>query len=160
MGVSGCGKSSVGTALAAACSLEFVDGDDLHPAQNIRKMHDGIALDDTDRMPWLTRVGQCFAKRTGPMVVGCSALKKTYRDCIRREVSEPLHFLHLKASRKVLSQRVSQRQNHFMPTSLLDSQFEALEPLQPDECGGEIDIARPYPEVVAQTEAYVRGTLV
>ncbi len=160
MGVSGCGKSSVGVALSALSKLDFVDGDDLHPGRNIAKMTDGIPLTDEDREPWLADVGRALAHHAGPIVIGCSALKKTYRDWIRAQVSEPVHFMHLDAPRDVLVQRVTARPGHFMPPALLDSQFDALEPLTCDEWGGQIDIAKPYRDVVVQAEAYVRETLI
>ena len=160
MGVSGCGKSSVGTALQVLCDLEFVDGDDLHPKANIDKMARGVPLDDRDRAPWLADVGRTLAKHDGAIAIGCSALKKSYRDWIRAQVDEPVHFLHLDAPKDVLAQRVAHRPGHFMPASLLDSQFAALERLQRDEWGGEIDISRPFDDVVAQSEAYVRETLI
>ncbi|WP_299369628.1 gluconokinase [uncultured Tateyamaria sp.] len=160
MGVSGCGKSSVGTALSAICQMDFVDGDDLHPRENIAKMTSGAPLDDNDRAPWLADVGRCLANHGGPIVIGCSALKVKYRDLIRAQVPEPVHFLHLDAPRDVLARRVALRPGHFMPTQLLDSQFDALERLQDDEWGGEIDISRPYGDVVAQSENYVRETMI
>lgn len=160
MGVSGCGKSSVGTALSILCDMEFIDGDDLHPKRNIDKMASGQPLNDEDRAPWLGLVGRRLADTNGPVVIGCSALKKKYRDWIRREVPEPVQFLHLDAPKDVLAERVANRAGHFMPTSLLDSQFETLERLQPDEFGSEIDIARSYASVVAQSEQYVKETLV
>lgn len=160
MGVSGCGKSSVGTALSVTCGMEFIDGDDLHPRENILKMSAGQPLDDEDRAPWLGIVGDVLAETKGPVVIGCSALKKSYRDQIRRHVPEPVQFLHLDAPKDVLVKRVKGRQGHFMPTSLLDSQFAALERLGPDELGAEIDIAAQYDRVVAQSESYVRETLV
>ena len=88
------------------------------------------------------------------------ALKKKYRDWIRAEVSEPVRFVHLGAPKDVLAKRVAARADHFMPTSLLDSQFDALEPLQRTELGADIDISRSYPEVIQQAEAYVRETLI
>ncbi|MEX0277618.1 MAG: gluconokinase [Ruegeria sp.] len=160
MGVSGCGKSSVGVALSALCQMEFIDGDDLHPRVNIDKMASGQPLDDADRAPWLATVGRVMAQSSGPVVIGCSALKKKYRDWIRNEVPEPVHFLHLDAPRDVLARRVASRSGHFMPPSLLDSQFAALERLDADEWGGEIDITHSYYEVIAQSEDYVRETLI
>ncbi|WP_394689354.1 gluconokinase [Hoeflea sp.] len=156
MGVSGCGKSSVGLELARVCGIEFIDGDDLHPRANIEKMARGEPLDDADRAPWLADVGQALARSTSSTAIGCSALKKTYRDLIRAQVTGPLHFLHLHAAREVLEARVAVREGHFMPPSLLDSQFAALEQLDRDELGREIDISRPLNDVVAQAEAYVR----
>ncbi|WP_299149572.1 gluconokinase [uncultured Tateyamaria sp.] len=160
MGVSGCGKSSVGTALQAACNLDFMDGDDLHPKRNIAKMARGIPLDDDDRAPWLADVGRALARHEGAIAVGCSALKKIYRDWIRNEVREPVHFLHLDAPRHVLEQRVAHRPGHFMPASLLESQFATLERLHRDEWGGQIDITRPFDQVLAQSEGYVRETMI
>ena len=160
MGVSGCGKSSVGTALEALCRLDFVDGDDLHPKANIDKMARGVPLDDSDRAPWLADIGRTLATHQGAIAIGCSALKKCYRDWIRAKVDEPVHFLHLNAPRDVLAQRVASRLGHFMPASLLDSQFAALERLEQDEWGEEIDIAQPFEAVVAKSEAYVRDTLI
>jgi len=160
MGVSGCGKSSVGTALSLTCDMDFVDGDDLHPQSNIEKMASGQPLNDADRAPWLRDVGRLMAKHKRPIVVGCSALKKTYRDWIRREVPEPVHFLHLNAPPDVLIKRVMSRPGHFMPPSLLDSQFAALELLADDEWGDEIDISAPFHEVVMQSETYVKRTLI
>jgi len=160
MGVSGCGKSSVGTALSVLCGMEFVDGDDLHPRRNIEKMASGVPLDDTDRAPWLATVGQALADAAGPVVIGCSALKKCYRDWIRREVPEPVRFLHLHAPKDVLAARVAGRAGHFMPPALLDSQFATLEHLDAEELGAKIDISKPYGAVVAQSEDYVRETLI
>ncbi|MEM0946077.1 MAG: gluconokinase [Pseudomonadota bacterium] len=160
MGVSGCGKSTVGEALAKVCDVSYIDGDELHPATNIKKMASGIPLNDDDRAPWLAKVGRRLAQAGGPTVIGCSALKRKYRDWIRNEVPEPVHFIHLDAPKEVLAIRVAERPGHFMPASLLDSQFAALEPLEPNELGGVIDISRPFIEVVAQSETYVRETMV
>lgn len=160
MGVSGCGKSSVGCALSVTCDMTFVDGDDLHPKANIDKMARGEALDDADRLPWLKAVGETLARTAGPVVIGCSALKRAYRDIIRDRVPEPVRFLHLDAPPRVMLARVTARSGHFMPASLLDSQFAALEGLAAGELGTRINIARPYPSVIGQTEAYVRETLI
>jgi len=160
MGVSGCGKSSVGTALSVLCGMDFIDGDDLHPKCNIQKMASGVPLGDADRAPWLATIGRVLADAKGPIVIGCSALKKCYRDWIRQEVPEPVRFLHLDAAKPVLAARVAGRQGHFMPPALLDSQFAALERLRPGELGAEIDIAKPYEDVVAQSEGYVRETMI
>jgi len=160
MGVSGCGKSSVGTALQATCGINFLDGDDLHPQRNIEKMARGVALEDCDREPWLTDVGRTLAQHNGAVAIGCSALKKKYRDLIRAQVDEPVHFLHLDAPRAVLENRVAHRTGHFMPASLLESQFASLERLEQDEWGAEIDIAQPFDHVIAQTENYVRETMI
>ena len=154
MGVSGCGKSSVGRALSVKAGLTYIDGDDLHPPANIRKMSAGIPLDDTDRAPWLVAVGQALAEQDGPAAMGCSALKRSYRDIIRAEAGR-VHFLHLSAPKAVLAERVAARKDHFMPPALLDSQYAALEPLEPDETGLVLDIAQPLERVVQDALAYV-----
>lgn len=160
MGVSGCGKSSVGTALSVVCNMNFIDGDDLHPAENIEKMSRAHPLNDEDRAPWLAEIGRTMCTFAGPVVIGCSALKKKYRDWIRDEVPEPVRFMHLAAPKHVLARRVAQRTSHFMPPELLDSQFASLEALSDGEWGTEIDISRPFPEVIAQSESYVKGTVI
>lgn len=156
MGVSGCGKTSVGAAVAGRLNALFIDGDDLHPRANIDKMSRGEALTDDDREPWLIEVGQRLAKARVPMVIGCSALKRSYRDTIRREAGGPVCFLHLKGSYDVLSQRMQNRPGHFMPTTLLDSQLAALEPLGADEAAIEIDIDQPFDQVVDRLAARIK----
>jgi len=126
MGVSGCGKSSVGAGLAARLGLIYRDGDDLHPAENVAKMRAGVPLTDDDRWPWLDRVGQVL-QAEAPVIVGCSALKRAYRDRIRTAVGGPVSFVHLAGSQEVIAARMALRQGHYMPLSLLDSQFAALE---------------------------------
>lgn len=160
MGVSGCGKSSVGRSLSVLCDMTFLDGDDLHPTENILKMANGLPLTDQDRRPWLSRVGDALATTPGPVVVGCSALKRHYRDLIRARVPEPVRFLHLDAGPNVLKARIAKRHGHFMPPSLLQSQFDALEGLSAGELGARINIAQPYTGVVGQSEHYVRETMI
>lgn len=159
MGVSGCGKTSLGVALSEQLAVSFIDGDDLHPKSNIDKMASGQALNDEDRAPWLAKVGAALAQADGPVAIGCSALKRMYRDQIRDAARKPVHFLHLDAPQDVLQKRVTEREGHFMPPALLDSQFAALEPLQADELGTQIDISKTFPDVVEQSVAYVRETL-
>lgn len=142
MGVTGCGKSTVGKAVADAFGWEFADGDDLHPPANIAKMSAGTPLTDDDRWPWLDAVGAWLAERDGS-VVACSALKRTYRDRLR-EAAPGTVFVHLVAPQEVLEERVAQRlldEGHFAGPTLLDSQFEVLEPLAMDEVGGVVDVA-------------------
>jgi carbohydrate kinase (thermoresistant glucokinase family) len=159
MGVTGCGKTSVGEALAARSDLSFIDGDDLHPAANIAKMASGVPLDDDDRAPWLRDVGKALAASGVSTVIGCSALKRAYRDIIRSEAGGPVHFLHLDAAKDVIAERLNARAGHFMPPELLESQCATLEPLQSDENGKVIDIDRPLEDVVADAASYVKGTL-
>ncbi len=132
MGVSGCGKSSVGAGLAARLGLNYRDGDDLHPPENVAKMRAGMPLTDGDRWPWLDRVGQVLLAEA-PVIVGCSALKRAYRDRIRTAAGGPVTFVHLAGSQEVIAARMALRQGHYMPLSLLDSQFAALEPPTAEE---------------------------
>ena len=150
MGVSGCGKSTVGAAFAAAIGGRFIDGDDLHPPENVAKMSAGVPLTDADRWPWLTLVG---ATLTGDGVVGCSALKRAYRDRIRA-VAGPVRFLHLAGSKAVIAARMAARPGHFMPLGLLDSQFAALEPPGPDEDAVTVDIDQSLDAIVAALLAH------
>jgi carbohydrate kinase (thermoresistant glucokinase family) len=139
MGVSGCGKSSLGAALATALALPFTDADHLHPASNRAKMAAGQPLTDHDRWPWLQAVGAVLAADAG--VVACSALRRTYRERLRAAAG-PVQFLHLVAPREVIAQRLAERQGHFMPVTLLDSQLATLEPLTPGE-GCTLDVSGP-----------------
>jgi gluconokinase len=157
MGVSGCGKSSVGAAVAAAIGAGFIDGDDLHPDDNIAKMARGEPLTDADRAPWLDRVGQALHDAPGRCIIGCSALKRSYRDRIAAAAGEPVMFLHLSGNRDVLLARMSRRQGHFMPVSLLDSQLATLEPLQDDECFARTDIDQPFEAVVSNLVEKIRN---
>ena len=138
MGVTGCGKSTLGRALARALHCPFVEGDTLHPPANIAKMTAGIPLDDADRIPFLENVARAIASRSGPLVISCSALKRAYRDQLRR-ADPQLLFVHPVLAREQLQERLQQRGNHFMPASLLDSQLQALESPGPDERVIEID---------------------
>jgi carbohydrate kinase (thermoresistant glucokinase family) len=138
MGVSGCGKTSIGTLLAKALGLEFKDGDDLHPKANKEKMASGVPLTDDDRWPWLDLVGLTL-QMPGGAVVACSALKKKYRDRILKS-SPGTVFVHLQGDRELLMQRLGNRKNHFMPASLLDSQLQTLELLQDDEPGVTVNV--------------------
>jgi len=135
MGVSGSGKTTIGRALALAHGLDFVDGDDLHPAANVAKMHAGTPLDDIDRAPWLDAVGATLADRVAHpagIVVACSALKRTYRDRLR-VASGGCRFLYLALPRETAVLRVGHRPGHFMPASLVANQFATLEVPGPDE---------------------------
>lgn len=152
MGVSGSGKSTVGAALAQRLRVPFADADDLHPPANIAKMTAGVALDDHDRHPWLEAVGDWLADhadRGG--VMSCSALKRSYRDQLRRH-APGTEFVHLSGTRDVIARRQASRPGHFMPASLLASQLATLEPLAPDENGVVIDVDQGIDAVV---EAYV-----
>jgi gluconokinase len=146
MGVSGCGKSSVGEALSGRLGIPYFDGDDLHTAEAVAKMRDGIPLTDADRWPWLDRVAQVLHEKA-PVIVGCSALKRAYRDRIRAGAGGPVTFVHLSGSRELITSRMVARTGHYMPPSLLDSQFAALEPPGPEEAIT-VDIALDLPRLV------------
>jgi gluconokinase len=139
MGVSGSGKSTVGAALAQRLRVPFADADDFHPPANIAKMTAGNPLDDDDRYPWLEAIGEWLAEHGDGGVMSCSALKRKYRDQMRRHCPT-VEFLHLSGTPEVIGKRQASRPGHFMPASLLASQFATLEPLDPDEHGVAIDV--------------------
>lgn len=147
MGVTGAGKTTIARALAAALDVAYIDGDDLHPASNVRKMAAGVPLDDEDRRPWLELVGYAVAGCPEGVVIACSALKKRYRVALR-EHAPALFFVHLAPSPVVLEARVAARPDHFMPPSLLASQLDALEPLK-DEAGITIEATGAVDELVS-----------
>jgi gluconokinase len=151
MGVSGCGKSTVGAALARRLEIPFADADDFHPAANIAKMSAGTPLNDDDRYPWLTAVGQWLADHERG-VMSCSALKRRYRDQLRSHRAT-IEFLHLTGSRTLIDHRQAERTGHFMPSSLVSSQFNALEPLGADEHGLTADVGQSVDTIV---ETFVR----
>jgi gluconokinase len=133
MGVSGCGKSTMATALAAQLGLDMVDGDDLHLSESVAKMRSGIALEDADRWPWLDRIGDYLsAPHAQGRVVACSALKRVYRDRIRAQAGD-VCFVFLDGDFTLIEKRMRQRVGHYMQTGLLDSQFRTLEKPQADE---------------------------
>lgn len=134
MGVSGCGKSTMGAALAARLGLPMIDGDDLHLPESVAKMRAGIALQDADRWPWLDRVGQRLAAcdpATG-LVLACSALRRAYRDRIRGHAGE-VRFVFLDGSFELIRQRMAGRAGHYMQPQMLESQFRTLERPSADE---------------------------
>jgi gluconokinase len=154
MGVSGSGKSTVGAALAQRLRVPFGDADDFHPPANIAKMTSGQALNDDDRYPWLEAIGKWLAEHGEGGVMSCSALKRKYRDQLRRHCADT-EFLHLAGTLEVISKRQASRPGHFMPASLLESQFQTLEPLESDEGGITIDVDQNIDSIV---ETYVAST--
>lgn len=158
MGVSGCGKTTIGALVAHELGLPFTDGDSLHPVENIAKMAAGTPLNDDDRAPWLEIVGQELAGSDNGLVVACSALKRSYRDTIRAQAPGVV-FLHLDGTREVLGSRLEGRSGHFMPTTLLDSQLATLEPLDADERCVVIDISAPVPALVSDAVVRLQQTV-
>ena len=127
MGVSGCGKTTAGEALALHFGVPYIEGDALHPAQNVAKMASGTPLNDDDRWPWLEKIGAALKSHPGGAVATCSSLKKIYRDRLRATAGDGLRFVFLKCSKEVLEARMRARKGHFMPPSLLASQLATLE---------------------------------
>lgn len=154
MGVSGSGKSTVGAALAQRLRVPFADADDFHPPANIAKMTAGEPLNDDDRYPWLEAIGEWLAQHGDGGVMSCSALKRKYRDQLRRHCPD-VEFLHLSGTPEVIGRRQASRPGHFMPASLLASQFATLEPLEADERGTAIDVDQNIDSIV---ENYVSAT--
>lgn len=155
MGVTGSGKSTVGAALAERLGVPYGDADEFHPAANVAKMSAGHPLDDADRWPWLRAVGEWLAGQPGG-VVSCSALKRAYRDALREQAPDAF-FVHLHGDRETVRRRVAARSAHFMPESLVDSQFAALEALGTDERGVVLDLDQPLAELVEAAARAVAG---
>ncbi len=152
MGVCGSGKSTIGARLARELGLEFVEGDDLHPADNVKRMAAGVPLTDADRRGWLLAIGTRLrdAKRAGRgLVVSCSALKRSYRDLLRSAGDDTVRFVYLAGGRALLAERMAQRRGHFMPASLLESQLATLEEPAPDERAWVCDIREKPDAIVA-----------
>ena len=161
MGVAGSGKSRIGAALAKTLGLEFVEGDQYHPAENVARMSAGIPLTDADRQGWLealaARIRDSVAIGTG-LVLACSALKRKYRDLLRTASGAPwIQFVFLRGDRALIGERIAGRSGHYMPASLLDSQFEALEPPGPDEEAWMFDVTAAPDEILAAIVATARS---
>jgi len=155
MGVSGSGKSTVGSALAAFYAIPFLEGDAFHPQHNVTKMASGVPLDDHDRAGWLQALAaeleQAEIHDRG-LVLSCSALKRRYRDLLR--AADPqVRFVHLAGPRDLIAERMHARPDHYMPPALLESQLRILEPLQPDEDGLTLDITQPPAALVERITA-------
>jgi gluconokinase len=150
MGVTGSGKSTVGETLARTLGVDFVEGDDYHPPENVRRMASGIPLTDVDRAGWLralaTRIREAKDTNTG-LVLTCSALKRSYRDVLRTAAPD-LQFVFLRGARELIAERVAGRRGHFMPAPLLDSQLATLEEPAPDENASIYDITQSPQEIV------------
>lgn len=154
MGVSGCGKSTVGRRLAERLGWPFQEGDELHPPANVAKMHAGTPLTDDDRWPWLRRIAEridAWRQDDRSGLITCSALARRYRDFLSSGRPE-VRFLYLKGERSVIAARLSARTGHFMPSGLLDSQFAALEPPSPDEPVIEVDVTQTMDSLLSKIQ--------
>jgi gluconokinase len=149
MGVAGSGKSTIADMFAQQLGWTHIEGDDLHPPENVAKMAAGKPLTDADREPWLRLICDRVNQTEGNQVITCSALQRAYRD-ILRSADARVRFLHLSGSTELLTTRIDARTDHFMPPSLLTSQLEALEPLTSDEDGVVVDVAGTPAEIVAR----------
>ncbi|MEL6527041.1 MAG: gluconokinase [Chloroflexota bacterium] len=157
MGVSGCGKSTIGALLAEQLAYAFYDGDDFHPDANIEKMSNGIPLTDADRMPWLDNLRQLIDKHlqvNKSAIIACSALKENYRERIK-QADERVIFVYLHGDFDLIWSRMSSRKNHFMKADMLRSQFEALERPSADEA-----YTIPINQSVAQIIAEIKVKIV
>ena len=156
MGVSGCGKSTVGERLAQRLGVPFLEGDVLHPPHNVALMAAGTPLTDADRTDWLDAIAARLSAlhANEGIVVSCSALKRIYRDRLRAAIPD-LQFVHLHGDPVLLAARIGQRQGHYMPPALLASQLETLEIPTADEASLSLDIAEPADRLVAQIEHHL-----
>ena len=159
-GVSGSGKSTVMARMRERLDWPSAEADEFHPAPNVAKMSSGQPLSDDDRWPWLRALAAWIGAREAEghnCLVTCSALKRSYRDLLR-DGHQTVRFVHLVAATDVLQRRMAQRRRHYMPSSLLDSQLETLEALQPDEPGIVVSSERPPDQIVDEIEAWLRST--
>lgn len=152
MGVSGCGKSTVAALLAGRLGWEFTEGDALHPAANVEKMRLGVALDDADRAPWLQEIARTLHNWRAdgkPGVIACSSLRRRYREVIS-DAAADVRFVYLRGGFSLIEQRLAMRQGHYMPVSLLESQFATLEEPAPDEPAITLETGAPASALVEQ----------
>lgn len=158
MGVCGSGKTVCGEALAGALGVPFADADTFHPEANVQKMAAGHPLTDEDRAPWLAAIGAWLHDHgESGAVVTCSALRRSYRDQLRAK-APGVPFLHLAGPAAVVTDRVAARAEHFMPSSLVESQYAILEPLGADEAGLTIDFEKSVDEIVGEMRDYLTST--
>lgn len=156
MGVSGSGKSSVGAELSRLTGLPYQDGDDLHPPGNVEKMRAGQALTDDDRWPWLDLCGQVLRDAPKGLIIGCSALRRVYRDRLRVASGQGgLSFVHLTGPERLLQARMEGRRGHYMPARLLKSQLDTLEPPDDDENAVTVNINLPVGAIASDIMAAI-----
>ncbi|GAA4519999.1 MULTISPECIES: gluconokinase [Nonomuraea] len=151
MGVSGAGKTTVARGISEATGLRFAEADEFHSEANVARMRAGVPLDDADRWPWLRDLASWMADRHAEgvsTVLACSALKRAYRDVLRQGPPD-VEFVHLDGAPELIRDRMTRRTGHYMAASLLDSQQQILEHLDPDESGMVLDVALSPDELVA-----------
>lgn len=155
-GVSGTGKTTIGSGLADLLNLPFFDADNFHPKENIEKMSKGLPLDDDDRMPWLQALAELLIEsgKNGGAVLACSALKESYRELLK--IEEGVQWIHLKGSRDLIWRRMQARKNHYMKAGMLDSQFATWE--EP-RYGLKLNIAQTPDEMLAEALKYLGVSL-
>lgn len=154
MGVSGCGKSTIGSSLGLTLNVPFLDGDHYHTPEAVEKMRIGQPLTDDDRWPWfarLTKEMKLAADQRGKSVTACSALKRAYRDYLVEQAGEPIAFIHLSGTKETIAERQADRPGHYMPAALLDSQFAALEVPKTPENVLSVSVAQPVEKIVKLT---------
>jgi len=156
MGVSGCGKSTIGKQLAQELNIPFFDGDDFHPEANIKKMSSGQALNDADRQGWLETLNVLAKKQLtkNSCVLVCSALKQKYRDTLNLDIETQTKWVYLSGYFDQIYNRVNKRPDHFMPSELLQSQFDTLE--EPKDAL-KIDIALTPENIIKKIKAQING---
>lgn len=157
MGVSGSGKSTVGAALASRLGVPFIEGDQLHPAQNVAKMSAGTPLNDEDRWPWLDSIANRLRMTGHGAVASCSALKKAYRNRLRDGVGPDLSFLYLQGNGNLLALRMASRKGHFMKPKMLESQLSTLEPPISEDDVLQLDGTLTVPAIVETMLTWVQG---
>jgi len=157
MGVSGCGKTSVGERLASILGCRFIEGDSRHPVVNVEKMRQGIPLNDADRWPWLDVLGAELGD-DARTVISCSALKRSYRDLLRARAGRPMTFVFLQGARPLLVSRMGAREGHYMPLSLLDSQLATLELPVDERDVVTVEIDQPVERIVSEAIARIAAT--
>jgi len=160
MGPSGAGKSALGRALSADIGLPFLEGDDFHSAHNRARMAAGTALTDEDRWPWLealANAAKLTAEAQGGAIISCSALRRAYREKLQAVAGRRLLFVFMKAERELLQHRMRERQDHFMPASLLETQLATLEVPTEDECCVTLDADKNLNRLVAEVSGIISG---
>ena len=160
MGVSGCGKSTIGSALGVDLNVPFLDGDHYHTPEAVEKMRGGHPLTDDDRWPWFTRLTKemkLAADQRGKSVTACSALKRAYRDYLTEQAGEAIAFIHLSGTKEMIAERQADRPGHYMPAGLLDSQFATLEAPGNDENVLSVSVDQAVETIVADTLAALKG---